>query len=248
MNVLGIDIGGSGVKAAPVNTKTGKILQPVLKISVQKSAEPQEMMKAVKKILLHFKWTGPIGCGFPGSLRNGKVLFLGNLNQNWVGKSITSMLKKHGKSAITVVNDADAAGLAEMNFGAGKDKKGVVFLITAGTGIGTAVFIDGKLLPNTEFGHIELRGKIAEKRASAAVRTEQNLTYKEWAFRLDEYFSKINKLLWPDLIIIGGGISENFKEYKKHFTVPCRIVPAKLKNNAGIIGAAMSVIASKQKK
>lgn len=242
MQALGIDIGGSGIKGAPIDITKGKLLAPRFRIPTPKSAKVLPMVKIIQDIIDHFKWNGPIGCGFPGSLRDGVVLFAGNMHSSWIGSDVKMILEKALKKRVAVINDADAAGIAEMKFGAGKDRSDVVLLITVGTGIGTAVFVNGHLMPNSEFGHIEIRGKVAEKRASDGIRKKKELTWQDWATRFDEYLNRLNQLIWPKLIILGGGISKKFDKYQQFFTVPTEVVPAQLKNEAGLIGAALATL------
>ncbi|MBL6966712.1 MAG: ROK family protein [Anaerolineales bacterium] len=240
MKILGIDIGGSGIKGAPVNTKKGEMLTERYRIETPQPASPQPVADTVAEIARHFDWQGPIGCGFPAAIQHGVVRTASNIDDAWIEINAAQLFSQTTNSLVNVINDADAAGLAEMSFGAGRGRNGVVLLITLGTGLGTSVFTDGVLLPNTELGHIEIRGKAAEKRASDAIRQEKQLSWAKWAKRLDEYLITMEKLLWPDLIILGGGISKHHAKFLPHITVKTEVVPAQLRNEAGIIGAALA--------
>lgn len=240
MEVLGIDIGGSGIKGAPVDVKKGVMLAERYRIKTPKSAKPKPMAKVVAEIARHFDWQGPIGCGFPAAVQQGVVRTAANVHDKWIGTNAANLISKTTGCPTKVINDADAAGLAEMKFGAGKGKKGVVLLITLGTGIGTAIFTEGQLLPNTELGHIEIECIEAEKMASVAIFENQGLSWENWASRLDTYLHRMVELLWPDLIIVGGGISKQHKNFLPLLTVDIPIIPAQMRNNAGIIGAALA--------
>jgi polyphosphate glucokinase len=240
MEFLGIDIGGSGLKGAIVNTDTGDLTSERYRIPTPQPAEPKSIAKTVKKIVSHFNWSGPIGCGFPAVVQHGIVRTASNIDKSWIGKNIVELFEDFAGHPTFIINDADAAGLAEMQFGAGKGHRGVVVLITVGTGIGSAFFIEGNIFPNTEFGQFLINGKIAEKYAADAVRKKRKLSWKKWAKRFNEYLHHIEFLLWPDLIIIGGGTSKKFEKFSKYITIKSQIVPAKLLNNAGIIGAAIA--------
>jgi polyphosphate glucokinase len=239
--VLGIDVGGSGIKGAIVDTKTGELLTERYRIPTPSPASPEAVADVIKQIAKHFEWQGAVGVGFPAVVMTGTAKTAANVEKSFIGTNIESLVAERIKCPVRVVNDADAAGFAEMKFGAGKDNKGVVLLITVGTGIGTVIFTRGKLLPNTELGHIYLpNGEEAEAFSSDAVRQKKDLSWKEWAKRFNEYLVYMEGLFWPDLIIIGGGVSKNDEKYMQHFTVKSHIVPAQLLNNAGIIGAAIA--------
>jgi polyphosphate glucokinase len=239
MQVLGIDIGGSGIKGAPVDTDTGAMLAPRYRLVTPSPAKPRPVAQTVAKIADHFEWQGSIGIGFPGVLRKGVTLTAANLHKGWIGLDAAKLIKKTTGNAVCIINDADAAGLAEMAFGAGADRQGVVLLVTIGTGLGTALFTDGHLLPNSEFGHLEINGVEAENIASDAARKRDKLSWKKWGIRFDEYLNKMEKLFWPDLIILGGGISKKHAEFFPYLTVQAEVLPAKMLNEAGIIGAAI---------
>lgn len=239
MEVLGIDIGGSGIKGAPVNTDTGKLLADRYRIKTPSPAKPKPVASVVAKIAEHFDWNGRLGIGYPGVVRKGVTLTAANVHKDWIGLNAAKSIKKITGYKTCIINDADAAGLAEMAFGAGKDRQGVVLLITIGTGLGTALFTDGQLLPNSEFGHLRIDGVEAEWFTSDAARKRENLSWKKWGRRFNHYLQIMENLFWPDLIIVGGGISKKYKEFLPYITVKAEVVPAKLLNEAGIIGAAI---------
>jgi polyphosphate glucokinase len=194
----------------------------------------------VKELSKQFQVEGAVGCGFPAVVRNNIILTAANVHESWIGVNLSSLMEEATGHTVYSVNDADAAGLAEMNFGAGKGvEKGVILIITLGTGIGTAVFSNGHLVPNTEFGHLKIRGKDAETRASDAARQEKKLSWKKYSTRLEEYINEMERLFWPDLIIIGGGISKMADKFLPQLQVKTKIIPAQLLNQAGIIGAAI---------
>lgn len=240
MKALGIDVGGSGIKGAPVDVKTGKLLGERLRIKTPKKAEPQPIAEVVAEIAKSFDWQGPIGIGFPAPIKGGVAMMAANVSDKWVGTNADELFTKVTGCDCTLINDADAAGLAEMKFGAGKGHPGTVIMITLGTGIGTAIFHNGHLLPNTEFGHLDMDGKDAEHRASDAVRQRQDLSWKKYAKRLNEYLTAMENLFWPDLFIIGGGISKEAENYVPLLSLTTPVVTAQLLNEAGIVGAALA--------
>ena len=240
MQVLGIDVGGSGIKGAPVDTETGQLLAERLRIKTPKGAEPEPVAKVVAEIAQTFKWTGPIGIGFPAPIKAGVAMMAANISEKWVGVNADDLFTKITGCDCTMINDADAAGLAEMKFGAGRGQPGTVILLTLGTGIGSAIFYQGKLLPNTEFGHMEMKGEDAEWRASDAARQREDLSWKKYAKRLNKYLAAMEKLFWPDLFIIGGGISKESEKYIPLLEVATPVVTAQLLNEAGIVGAALA--------
>lgn len=242
MNILGIDIGGTGIKAAPVNPIDGSLAVERLRIATPQPATPAAIADAVAKVIAHFNWSGPIGCGLPSVVRNGIACTAANIDPAWIGIDVVALLADKTGLAATVLNDADAAGLAEMHYGAGRNASGTTLVVTAGTGLGTALFRDSTLVPNTELGHLQLHGKIAEQVASAAVRTSLNLSYREWAKRFDDYLHRLEELFWPDLFIIGGEISKDHALFFPYLTAKTRLLPAALRNDAGIIGAAAAVL------
>jgi len=244
-HVLGIDIGGTGIKAAPVDTSTGQLTSPRQKLATPQPATPAAVAKIAGQLVRDFDWTGPTGITFPGVVASGIVHTAANMDASWIGVDAVKLFGSETKQAATVLNDADAAGIAEMRFGAGKGVPGTVLLLTLGTGIGSALFIDGILVPNTEFGHIEIRGKDAEKRASEHAREEHDLSWGDWAGRVDEYLEQMEALLSPSLIIIGGGVSRKSDKFLPFLTrLRAKVVPAALHNDAGIVGAALAVDAA----
>jgi polyphosphate glucokinase len=241
MQVLGIDIGGTGIKGAPVDVATGKLLAERKKILTPHPSTPEAVTAVVKEMAVQWDWTGPIGATFPGVVTSGTIRTAANVDKTWIDTDAAAAFATAIGADVTVLNDADAAGIAEMTFGAGKDERGTVLMLTFGTGIGTALFIGGRLVPNTEFGHIEIRGKDAERRASEHAKEERSWGWKDWSVRVDEYMQKMEQLMAPDLIIVGGGISKESEKWVPRLTsVRARIVPATLLNDAGIVGAAMA--------
>jgi polyphosphate glucokinase len=241
MQVLGIDVGGSGIKGAPVDIKTGKLLAERFRIKTPKSAEPEPVAEVVDRIAKSFNWKGPIGIGFPAPIKGGVAMMAANVSPEWVGVNADKLFSKVTGCDCTLINDADAAGLAEMSFGAGRGQHGTVIMLTLGTGIGTAIFNGGNLLPNTEFGHLDMEGMDAEHRASDAARQRDDLTWKKYAKRLNRYLQAMEKLFWPDLFIVGGGISKESQKFLPLLTIGTPIIPADLLNEAGIVGAALAV-------
>jgi len=240
MRILGIDVGGSGIKGAPVDTKTGELVVERVRIKTPEKAEPQPVGEVVAQIARSFEWKGQIGIGFPAPIKGGVAMMAANISEKWVGTNADELFTKITGCACTMINDADAAGLAEMSFGAGRGQVGTVIMITLGTGIGSAIFYRGKLLPNTEFGHIEIEGEEAEARASDAARQRDDLSWKKYAKRLNRYLTTMEKLFWPDLFIVGGGISKEHEKFLPLLTIDVPVVPAQLLNEAGMIGAALA--------
>jgi len=240
MEILGIDIGGSGLKGAIVDTIKGELISERHRIPTPQPADPNSIATTFKKIKKHFNWSGTIGCGFPAVVQHGIVRTASNIDRSWIGINIVELFKEKVDNPVFVLNDADAAGIAEMKFGAGLLDGDVVVIITVGTGIGSALFIERKLFPNTEFGQFTMNGKVAEKYAADAIRKNLKLSWKKWAKRFNEYITHLEMLLWPDLIIVGGGVSKKFDKFKKYLTTNTEVIPAKLLNNAGIIGAAIA--------
>lgn len=240
MNILGIDVGGSGIKGAPVEPSTGELLAERYRIKTPKGAKPEPVAEAAAKIARYFDWKGPIGIGFPAPIRGGVAMMAANISEKWVGVNADELFSKATGCPCTTLNDADAAGLAEMTFGAGRGQPGTVIVLTLGTGIGTAIFNGGKLLPNTEFGHVEIKCEDAELRASDAARKRENLSWKKYAKRLNRYLTAMEKLFWPNLFIIGGGISKEHEKFLPLLTIDTPVVPAQQFNEAGIIGAALA--------
>ena len=237
---LGIDIGGSGIKGAPVDTGAGQLVAERFRIATPQPATPDAVSRCVAEIVRHFSWSGPIGVTMPGVVKHGVVLTAANIDKAWIGTDADALFGAATGNPVTVMNDADAAGIAEMRFGAGKGRDGVVIMITLGTGIGFAVFNDGVLLPNVEMGHIEMHGHDAETLASARVREEHDESWKKWADKVDDYLDRIDNLLWPDLIIIGGGVSKKSEKFFPYLDTRAELVAATLLNDAGIVGAALA--------
>lgn len=238
---LGIDIGGSGIKGAPVDLKKGEFAEPRLKILTPQPATPDAVADVVDQIVDHFaEQTGssPIGVTVPAVVIRGTVLSAANIDPTWLNTDAKALIQKHTGRAVTVLNDADAAGLAEMHYGAAKGVQGVVILTTLGTGIGSALISDGKLVPNTELGHLEIDGYDAERRAASSVKVTEKLSWDEYVERLQVYYSTIEKLFSPELIVVGGGISKDADKFLPKLKLRASIVPAQLRNSAGIIGAA----------
>jgi len=240
MEVLGVDIGGSGIKGAVVDSKTGELTTTRHRIPTPIPATPNAVTETVVKLVEHFNWSGPVGCGFPAAISKGKVRTASNIDEKWIGAEASQLFSKASGCPVVVLNDADAAGLAEMKFGAGKDHKGVVFVITVGTGLGTAAFSNGYLFPNMELGHLVMNGIIAEHYASDAVRKNEDLSWKKWSKRFNKYLYEIEQLFWPDLIIIGGGASKKQEKFFHYLNSNVELAPAQLLNEAGIIGAALA--------
>ncbi|PJF41704.1 MAG: ROK family protein [Chloroflexi bacterium] len=240
MEVLGIDIGGSGIKGAPVDTNKGTLIAERHRIPTPQPSTPENVIEVVGQIATHFDWNGPIGCTFPAVVKRGVVYSAANVEDEWIGTPGQQMIQERTGCPTFLLNDADAAGYAEVQFGAGKDRDGVIMILTLGTGIGSALFVDGILVPNTELGHVYLHDVDAEERASNRAREAEDLSWKKWAKRLDEYLLHIESLFSPDLFIIGGGVSKKHEKFLPRLTVKTEVVPAKLRNEAGIIGAALA--------
>lgn len=243
MVVLGIDIGGSGMKGALVNSKTGEMLTERFRIPTPESRKPQEMAEVVKKIVEHFNHKGPVGCGFPTIIRHGICKSKGNLHKSWVNVNVRELFSKVTGLPVTVINDADAAGYATMNYGIGRDKEGFVVMITIGTGLGSGAFFNGELIPNFELGQIPYKKyKKIETWAAASAKENEELTFKEWGKRFNIFLKYVDLLISPDWIILGGGTSKQFDEYKDYITIETPVIPAELRNQAGIVGAAAAAL------
>lgn len=240
MEILGIDIGGSGIKGAPVNIETGKLVSDRIRIPTPDPSSPDNISKILNDIIKHFNWSGPVGSGFPAVVNNGKIFTASNIDKKWIGTNASELFTKTTGCDFVVINDADAAGVAEMEFGAGRKNQGVVFIITVGTGVGTALFSKGRLVPNTELGHIMMKGMVAERYCSDAIRKNEDLSWKKWSKRFNEYIVEIERLFWPDLIVIGGGMSKKQSKFFHHLETKTEVVAAHLRNEAGMIGAAMA--------
>jgi len=241
MQALGIDIGGTGIKGAPVDLATGKLLAARKKIATPRPSTPDAVTEVVREIAQSFGWTGATGATFPGVVTRGTIRTAANVDKGWIGTDAAALFGKAIGTDVVMLNDADAAGVAEMTFGAGVGLKGSVLMLTFGTGIGSALFTDGVLVRNTEFGHIEIRGKDAEKRASEHAKIQHEWGWKDWTERVSEYLQQMEALLSPDLIIAGGGISKEADKWLPMLTgVRAKVVAASLQNDAGIVGAAMA--------
>ncbi|MGR9044706.1 MAG: polyphosphate--glucose phosphotransferase [Gammaproteobacteria bacterium] len=240
MQILGVDIGGSGIKGAIVDTATGQLVSERLRIVTPTPASPEAVAKVLARLVAHFDWKGPIGCGFPAAIQHGIARTAANIAPSFIGTDVDKLFSEASHCPCHTINDADAAGIAEMHFGEGIGQTGVVLLITIGTGIGTVFFTGGQLLPNTELGHMYLKnGLKGEHYASDAVRKNEDLGWKRWGKRLNEYLTQMEALFWPDLIILGGGASKKFDKFQEQITVKAPVKPAAFLNQAGIVGAAL---------
>ena len=236
----GIDIGGSGIKGGVVDLLTGELVGERVRESTPTPSEPQLVAEIVAAICARLPVAGPIGVTFPGVVRAGTIETAANMDPSWIGVDAGTLFGDRLRRSAVVLNDADAAGIAEMRFGAGRNRGGVVVMVTLGTGIGSALFLDGGLVPNTELGHIIVAGTDGEKLAAASVRTSRDLSWKAWTGRLNAYLDRLESLISPDLIIIGGGISQDHARFLPRLRVRAKVIPAKLFNDAGIVGAALA--------
>lgn len=240
MKILGIDIGGSAFKGAPVDTRTGRLLAERHRVEIGSPCRTAQGLAAAREIARHFKWRGPVGIGFPSIIIGDRIGAVGNLGHNWENQNGAVIFRRATGGRVKMINDADAAGLAEMKFGAGRGRKGTVLLLTFGTGIGSALFYRGQLYPNAELGHIPWRGKPFERFAAAAVRKRRGLSWQEWALRVNVYLGVIERLFSPELIIVGGGVSKKHAKWFKYLKTRAKVVPARMRNDAGIVGAALA--------
>ena len=240
MEVLGIDIGGSGIKGAPVNIQTGEMVAARHRIPTPEPSKQALVADVVAAIAQQFDWHGPIGCGFPAAMHQGVALTAANIHKKWIGTNAAGLFAEATGCPVCVINDADAAGMAEIAFGAGHERNGVIIVVTVGTGLGTALFSDGYLLPNAELGHIEMDGQDAELSASDAARKREKLSWKQWGKRLNAYLLRLEHLFWPDLFILGGGVSKKYERFAPYLSVQAEVTPAQMLNDAGIIGAALA--------
>jgi polyphosphate glucokinase len=242
---IGVDVGGSGIKAAVVDVEAGRFRSERHRVPTPTPSTPEAVLASVNRLVKRLaKETGtgestPVGIGLPGVTIDGVLKTAANIDPAWVDFPVVERMARLTSRPVTIINDADAAGMAEMRFGVGRGQPGVVIFLTLGTGVGSGVFVDGKLVPNTEFGQMEIRGRAAERRSAAAARVRRGLSWKAWAADLDEHLDRIYQLTWPNLMILGGGVSKNADKYIPRLTVKCPVVPAQLKNDAGIIGAAI---------
>jgi polyphosphate glucokinase len=239
---MGIDIGGSGIKGAVVDVTTGQLVTHRTRILTPRPSTPDAVAEVVAKLVTDAGWDGPVGATFPAVIQHGVARSAANVDPSWIGTDVDACFTRATPSAngVFVLNDADAAGIAEARFGAARDVPGVVILLTFGTGIGSALLNDGKLVPNTELGHLELDGHDAEKRAAASVREDSKMSYKEWAKRVDRYMSHVERLFTPDLFVVGGGVSKDAEKWVPRLTLHTPVKPAELLNDAGIVGAAIA--------
>ncbi|MGC5627066.1 polyphosphate--glucose phosphotransferase [Georgenia sp. Z1344] len=241
---FGIDIGGSGIKGAPVDLSTGQLTTDRVKIPTPQPSTPAAVIEVLGRLLAEFEEDDdvPVGLTFPAPVLHGGFPFVANLDQSWVGMNIEDEVRRELGREIVAMNDADAAGVAEAHYGAAKGVDGVVLLTTLGTGIGSALLVDGILVPNTELGHLEIDGRDAESHASSAVREREGLSYPKWAKRLQRYYEVVEKLFSPDLIVVGGGVSRKHEKFLPLIETRAPMVPAELRNNAGIVGAAYRAV------
>ena len=240
MQGFGVDIGGSGIKGCLVDLEAGALVGERLRVETPQPSLPASVYGVVAGIVTSFGWTGRIGVTYPGVMKRGVAHTAANMDKSWIGTDVDAGLTALVPGTVETLNDADAAGLAEMRYGAGRDQDGVVLMLTFGTGIGSALFYDGRLVPNTEFGHIQVDGEDGERRASAAAREREDLSYPEWAARVDRYLDVLEAGVWPDLIIVGGGVSKKAHKWVPLLTTRTPVVPAQLQNDAGIVGAALA--------
>lgn len=239
MNMLGVDIGGSGIKGAIVDTETGALLTERHRIPTPQPATPEAMAATLKQLVEHFAWQGPIGCGFPATIHHGVAFSAANIDVSWINTDVEGLFSRVTGQPCVVLNDADAAGLAEMRFGRGQGQSGVIMLLTIGTGIGSAIFVNGQLHPNTELGHLKMKGRIAEQYCSDAVRQREDLSWRKWGRRFNRYLQRLEFLFNPDLFILGGGSSQHFDKFVEELHLRTQVVTAQSLNQAGIIGAAL---------
>jgi polyphosphate glucokinase len=242
--ILGIDIGGSGIKGAIVDVAEGSLLSERVRLPTPQLARPESVSQVVATLAQQFAWHGPIGCTFPAIIKRGVAYTAANVDSSWIGTNVQTLLAASTGCPITVLNDADAAGLAELTFGAARGQSGTVLMLTFGTGIGSALLVGGRLVPNTELGHLIIRMRTAEALASDRTRKRQRLSWKRWARRLDVLFEHLERLFAPDLFVIGGGVSKDDQHFLPLLRVCTPIVPAALRNRAGIIGAALAAAAA----
>ena len=238
--LLGIDIGGTGIKGAPVDTATGKLAAERHRIPTPQPATPVAVAQVVAEVARAFDWTGPSGATFPAVIKGGVARTAANVDKSWIGTNAAQLFSDAIGAPVTVMNDADAAGVAEVAFGAGRGHRGVLIMVTLGTGIGSALFVEGELVPNTELGHIQIDGKDAERHAAESVREAKNLSWRAWAKRLDEYFDTLEALFSPDLFVVGGGVSKKSDRFLPYLSTAVPVIPAELLNDAGIVGAALA--------
>jgi polyphosphate glucokinase len=239
---FGIDIGGSGIKGAVVDIRSGRLVTVRKRFVTPQPSTPDAVADVVAKLVTDAEWSGPVGATFPAVIQHGIARSAANVDKSWIDTDVDACFTKTTPSAtdVYVLNDADAAGIAEARFGAARGVAGVVILLTFGTGIGSALLMDGRLVPNTELGHLELDGHDAEKRAAASVRDENKMSYKEWAKRVQRYMEHVERLFTPDLFVVGGGVSKDAPKWVPRLELKTPVKPAELLNDAGIVGAAIA--------
>lgn len=240
MKVLGIDIGGSGIKGAPVDAANGIQLEDRRRLATPDPSTPDAVVHELVKIVEYFEWSGPIGVTMPSIVEKGVVWSAANIDDGWIGMNAAELFADATGLDVAVLNDADAAGIAEVRFGVGRGRDGLIIMLTFGTGIGSALLIDGRLVPNSELGHIEFRGDEAEHWAAGRNFEDEDLTFEEWGDRVNAYLNYLDRLFWPSLFVIGGGISKRFDRFGDRLDVRPEVLPALMRNNAGIVGAAMA--------
>nr|WP_321240037.1 ROK family protein [uncultured Tolumonas sp.] len=239
MRILGVDIGGTGIKAAVVDTQSGELISEHKRIPTPQPATPENIAISLAQVVADFTWSGPIGCGFPATVHHGVAYSASNIDPSWINTDAQTLFTQVTGQPCFVVNDADAAGMAEMRFGAGQNNRGVTILLTIGTGIGSAVFVNGQLHPNTELGHVRFGDSIAERYCAESVRIKLNLSWQEWGTRFNEYLNHLEFVFNPDRFIIGGGIAEHMAQLQPYLHTKALVLPARSLNQAGIIGAAL---------
>jgi polyphosphate glucokinase len=242
MEVLGIDFGGSGIKGAIVETKTGELVTERHRIETPQPATPDAVAEVMAQLTEHFNWKDKVGVGVPAVVKNGVMLTAANIDNSWIGQHVNKQLSDKTGCEVECVNDADAAGIAEIHFGAGAKEKGTVFLLTVGTGIGTVIFINKHLVPNLELGHLEFKGKTIERYSADSVRKRKDLSWEEWGKRFNKALDYYDKMFNPNLFIIGGGVSKKMDKFEEYIKLDTPVVPAEMENNAGIIGAALNMV------
>jgi len=242
--ILGIDIGGSALKGAPVDLVSGQLLTEREKLETAEKLSPEAMAAAVAEMVRRFEWQGPVGVGFPGVVHGARIAWTANLHKGFCDCDAGALFSKTSGCPVTLINDADAAGLAELRFGAGRGEAGTVLVLTLGTGVGSALFHNGHLHPNSELGHLVKDDRSIECYVSAAARVRRGLGFEDWGRELNEYLGLLEKILYPDLFILGGGISREFDKFSHCLTPYARVVPAEFRNTAGIVGAALAAAAA----
>lgn len=237
---LGVDIGGSGIKGALVDLGAGVLAGDRLRVPTPDPATPAAVSEVVGGLVAHFEWTAEVGLTLPAVITGGIARTAANIDPSWVGEDVRAILGRRVPGPVEVLNDADAAGLAEVRYGAARDVPGVILVLTFGTGIGSALFIDGRLVPNTELGHIDVGGVDGEDLAAAVLKERHGLSWAQWAERVEQYLARVERFLWPDLIVVGGGVSKRADKWLPLIRHRTPIVPAQLQNAAGIVGAALA--------